>query len=69
MKLPSSRPEDLLPEYEFAYDELPEPYKCDSALMFYVFDGRLYAKHDLHGTYVWSAEACDWTFSNGEYYE
>jgi len=69
MKLPSNRPEDLLPEYKEAYDALPECYRADSCLEFterYSYtseDGEctnLYANHDLGGTYIWDEQKKQW---------
>lgn len=43
---------ELYPE---AYEALPEPYKNDRALTFYVdVNGNLCADHDLGGTWVWN---------------
>jgi len=56
MKLPSNRPEDLLPEYEAAYEALPESYRADSCLHFYLKGDNLYADYDMGGTYVFHVE-------------
>jgi hypothetical protein len=60
MKLPSNRPEDLLPEYKEAYDAMPECYRADSCLTFYVDKGMLFADYDLGGLFGWHAERKVW---------
>lgn len=52
----------LLENYSLAYEKLPECYKSDHSLRFFIdAHGNLCAEHTLHSEeYLWSVTQGDW---------